>query len=403
MKPASTSPRTILHVDMDAFFASVEVLDDPRLKGKPVIVGGTPEGRGVVCAASYEARVYGVHSAMSAARAVKLCPDGVFLRPRGGRYAEVSGWIFDVFHDFTPLVEPLSVDEAFLDVGGCGRLFGGGEDIGRRIKARIRDEIGLVASVGVAPNKFLAKLASDLEKPDGFTVVDPARVQAFLDPLPVSRLWGVGPRSQAVLASLGVETVRELRLCEPTRLEDRLGPAHAAHVSALAVGHDERPVVPDHEAKSIGHEVTFAADIAEREALVDILDGLAEKVARRLRRAGFTSRTVQLKARYPDFSTRTRSLSLPEPTDSTAVLRDAGRDLLDHHLGRRGRPLRLIGITAQNLAPADARPAELFPDVAREREQTLDALTDEAVDRFGKGALTRGLRRRDPGSREGHE
>jgi len=390
------SERTILHVDMDAFFASVEVLDDPRLRGQPVIVGGTPEGRGVVSAASYEARAYGVHSAMSAARAIKLCPDGIFLRPRGSRYAEISGHIFDIFHDFSPLVEPLSVDEAFLDVSGSRRLFGSAEAIGRRIKARILREVGLVASVGVAPNKFLAKLASDLEKPDGFVVVHPDRVQELLDPLPISRLWGVGPRAQEALHALGIRLVRDIRLAEPARLEHGLGESLARHVAALSEGRDDRPVVPDHEAKSIGHEVTFAADIASREALVDVLDGLADKVGRRLRRAGFVARTVQLKARYPDFSTRTRSLTLPAPTDSTRVLRDAGRDLLDNHLGRRGRPLRLIGITAQNLEHVDDRPPELFPDREEEQDRTLDALTDEAVDRFGKGALRRGLpRRRD--------
>jgi len=397
------SERSILHVDMDAFFASVEVLDDPRLRGKPVIVGGTPEGRGVVSAASYEARVFGVHSAMSAARAVKLCPAGVFIRPRGGRYAEISGYILDVFHDFTPLVEPLSMDEAFLDVGGSLRLFGSAEAIGHRIRQRILDEIGLVASVGLAPNKFLAKLASDLEKPNGFVVVDPRHVQAWLDPLPIKRLWGVGPRSQEILAGLDIRTIRDVRLCAPTRLEDRLGPALARHVSALAIGSDDRPVIPDHEAKSIGHEVTFAADIADRDALMDILDGLADKVARRLRRADFVARTVQIKARYPDFSTRTRSLTLPTPTASTRALRDAGRDLFDTHLERRGRPLRLIGITAQNLTHADAQPAELFPDEGLVQDRTLDALTDQAVDRYGKGALTRGLRRHDQGSREGHE
>jgi len=388
--------RSILHVDMDAFFASVEVLDDPRLRGRPVIVGGTPESRGVVSAASYEARAYGVHSAMSAARALKLCPDGVFLRPRGARYAEISGHVFDVFHDFTPLVEPLSVDEAFLDVGGCLRLFGEAVTIGRRIKDRIRDEIGLVASVGVAPNKFLAKLASDLEKPDGFVVVEAGRERELLDPLPVSRLWGVGPRSQASLEALGIRTVRDMRLADPDRLEQGLGPAMARHVAALAEGRDDRPVVPDHEAKSIGHELTFAADIAGREALVDILDGLADKVARRLRRAGLLARTVQLKARYPDFSTRTRSLTLTAPSDSLRVLRDAGRELFDDHLDRRGRPLRLIGIAAQNLERADDRPAELFGDPEAERDRTLDVLTDRAADRFGKGALTRGLRRREP-------
>ncbi len=389
------SERSILHVDMDAFFASVEVLDDPRLRGKPVIVGGTPEGRGVVSAASYEARAYGVHSAMSAARAVKLCPEGVFLRPRGARYAEISAHVFDIFHDFTPLVEPLSVDEAFLDVGGSLRLFGDTVEIGRRIKERIRSEIGLVASVGVAPNKFLAKLASDLEKPDGFVVVESGHVQDLLDPLPVSRLWGVGPRSQEILATLDIRLVRDIRLCDTDRLARGLGPALARHIAALAEGRDDRPVVPDHEAKSIGHEVTFATDIAERDALIDILDGLADKVARRLRRAGFVARTVQLKARYPDFSTRTRSLTLPAPADSTRVLRDAGRELFDDHLGRRGRPLRLIGITAQSLEHAAERPPELFPDQAEEHDRTLDALTDEAVDRYGKGALRRGVPRRE--------
>ncbi|MBU0741344.1 DNA polymerase IV [bacterium] len=386
--------RSILHVDMDAFFASVEVLDDPRLRGRPVIVGGTPEGRGVVSAASYEARAYGVHSAMSAARAVRLCPEGVFLRPRGARYAEISGRVFDIFHDFTPLVEPLSMDEAFLDVNGSLRLFGSAEQIGRRIKDRIRREIGLVASVGVAPNKFLAKLASDLEKPDGFVVVELERVQELLDPLPVSRLWGVGPRAQEALRAQGIRLVRDIRLSDAARLERGLGPALARHVAALAEGRDDRPVVPDHAAMSIGHEVTFAADIGDRDALIDILDGLADKVARRLRRAGLAARTVQLKARYPDFSTRTRSLTLPAPTDTMRALRDAGRELFDAHLGRLGRPLRLIGITAQNLEHAGDRPAELFPDQAQERDRTLDALTDEAVDRFGRGALRRGLRRR---------
>ncbi len=396
------SQRTILHVDMDAFFASVEVLDDPSLRGKPVIVGGTPEGRGVVAAASYEARAFGVRSAMSAARAVKLCPDGVFLRGRMSRYAEISSLIFDVFHDITPLVEPLSVDEAFLDVGGCRRLFGDGPAIGRMIKERIRDEVGLVASVGVARNKFLAKLASDLEKPDGFTVV-PDDVQAFLDPLPVGRIWGVGPRSQQVLEELGVRAIGELRRVDPVRLETRIGPVHAAHISALARGEDDRPVVTDHEAKSIGHEITFAEDVGDRDALVDVLDQMAHKVARRLRRAEARARTVQLKARYPDFTTHTRAQTLPEPTDSTRTLRDTARALLDGSLERRGRPLRLIGMSAQNLVRGGVAQGELFADPDAERDRTLDGLMDEAADKWGRAALTRGLQRMDPGSREGRD
>ncbi|HPF35396.1 MAG TPA: DNA polymerase IV [Candidatus Krumholzibacteria bacterium] len=393
--------RAILHVDMDAFFASVEVLDDPSLRGKPVIVGGTPEGRGVVAAASYEAREYGVRSAMSAARAVRLCPQGVFLRGRMARYAEISGFIFDIFHDVTPLVEPLSVDEAFLDVTGCRRLLGDAETIGRLVKRRILDEVGLVASVGVAPNKFLAKLASDLDKPDGFTVV-PDDVQRFLDPLDVGRLWGVGPRSLETLHGLGVRTIGDLRRCPPVRLETRLGAARAAHVQALARGEDSRPVVTDHEAKSIGHEITFAADIGDRGHLTDVLDQMADKVGRRLRRAGARARTVQLKARDPDFTTHTRARTLPEPSDATRVLRDTARELLAEELARRARPLRLLGVSAQNLVRGAAQP-ELFADPASTRDRTLDGLLDSAVDRFGKGALTRGLPRFDPGSREGRE
>jgi len=393
--------RAILHVDMDAFFASVEVLDDPGLRGRPVIVGGTPEGRGVVAAASYEAREYGVRSAMSAARAVRLCPHGVFLRGRMARYAEVSGFIFDVFHAVTPLVEPLSVDEAFLDVTGCRRLLGEAAEIGRLVKRRIRDEVGLVASVGVAPNKFLAKLASDLDKPDGFTVV-PDDVQAFLDPLDVGRLWGVGPRSLEILHGLGVRTVGDLRRVPPARLEARLGAARAAHVLALARGEDDRPVVTDREAKSIGHEITFAEDVGDRAHLVDVLDQMADKVGRRLRRAGARARTVQLKVRDPDFTTRTRARTLPDPTDATRLLRDAARLLLDEELARAVRPLRLLGVSAQNLVRGPEQP-ELFGDPGRERDRALDGLLDTAADRWGKGALTRGLPRFDPGSREGRE
>lgn len=397
----ATARRAILHVDMDAFFASVEVLDDPGLRGKPVIVGGTPQGRGVVAAASYEAREYGVSSAMSAARAVRLCPQGVFLRGRSARYAEVSGFIFDVFHAVTPLVEPLSVDEAFLDVTGCRRLLGEAAEIGRLVKRRILDEVGLVASVGVAPNKFLAKLASDLDKPDGFTVV-PDDVQAFLDPLDVGRLWGVGPRSLEVLHGLGVRTIGDLLRVPPARLETRLGPARAAHVLALARGEDDRPVVPDHEAKSIGHEITFAEDVGDRGHLVDVLDQMADKVGRRLRRAGARARTVQLKARDPDFTTHTRARTLPGPTDASRLLRDAARRLLDEELARAARPLRLLGMSAQNLVRGPEQP-ELFGDPDRERDRALDGLLDTAADRWGKGALTRGLPRFDPGSREGRE
>ena len=384
-----TPERSILHVDMDAFYASVEVLDDPALAGRPVIVGGTPEGRGVVAAASYEARRYGVRSAMSAARARRLCPDGVFLRGRMDRYAEVSRQVFACFAAITPLVEPLSIDEAFLDVTGCRRLFGPAEGIGRDLKERIRAEVGLTASVGVAHNKFLAKLASDLEKPDGFVVVPAGAVQAFLDPLPVGRLWGVGPVAERNLAALGIRTVAELRAFPRAALLARFGD-HGRHLLELAVGRDDRPVVPVHEARSVGNETTFGEDIADGERLQAVVDELADKVARRLRAAGLVARTVTLKARYPDFATPTRSVTLPEATDASVTIRDAARTLLHRRLGRAGRPLRLVGVTASHLSPRGAGQASLFADPADRRQRELDDVVDRVHDRWG-AVLRRGV------------
>jgi DNA polymerase-4 len=374
--------RAILHIDMDAFYASVEVLDDPSLAGKPVMVGGTPEGRGVVAAASYEARKYGVHSAMSAARAVKLCPDGIFLRGRMDRYAEISRQVFAIFDDYTPLVEPLSIDEAFLDVTGCRRLFGSAAQLGRTIKHRIHQDVGLVASVGVAANKFLAKLASDLEKPDGFVVIAPAEAEDLLAALPIGKLWGVGKVAEKQMHRFGIRKVRDLLAIPPELLTQEFGD-HAAHLLELAVGHDERPVVPVHEAKSIGNETTFRDDIADAAHLQAILDHLAAKVARRLRTHGFRARTVTLKARYPDFTTHTRSTTLPEASDSNVVLRDTARGLLTDKLGRRGRPLRLIGVTASNLVGWTEGQGQLFQDPAKEREQKLDRIMDQVHSKFG--------------------
>jgi DNA polymerase-4 len=387
-----TDQRAILHIDMDAFYASVEVLDDPSLTGKPVIVGGTPEGRGVVSAASYEARAFGVHSAMSAARAVKLCPDGVFLRGRMERYMEVSRQIGAIFRQYTPLVEPLSIDEAFLDVTGCRRLFGPAEQIGRQIKDRIADEVGLTASVGVAHNKFLAKLASDLEKPDGFVVITPDAARDLLAELPIGRLWGVGKVSEAQLHKFGIRKVKDLLAVPPELLVKQFGD-HMNHLLELAVGHDQRAVVPEHEAKSIGNETTFAEDIGDQDQLQAILDQLVDKVARRVRAQGLTARTITLKARYSDFSTFTRSESLPEATDSTLVMRETARRLLAARLGRRGRPLRLIGITASNLMSGDQGQPELFADPAKVRDRELDQLMDRINERFGP-KLGRGLPKR---------
>ncbi len=382
--------RAILHVDMDAFYASVEVLDDPSLKGKPVIVGGTPEGRGVVSAASYEARAFGVHSAMSAARAIKLCPDGVFLRGRMDRYVEISRQIGAIFRDFTPLVEPLSIDEAFLDVTGCRRLFGSAENIGRLIQQRILDEIQLMASVGVAGNKFLAKLASDLEKPAGFVVIPEAKAREILAELPIGRLWGVGKVSQKEMARYGIRTVRDF-LAIPEDLAVHQFGDHARHLRQLAVGHDTRPVIPSHEAKSIGNEVTFGEDIASAEHLQGVLDHLSDKIARRVRAQGFVAKTITLKARYSDFSTYTRSESLAEPTDSSVEIRNLARHLLMDKLGRRGRALRLIGVTASNLSSAGQTQGELFADPGKTKNRKLDQLMDEVHDKYGD-MISRGLK-----------
>lgn len=382
--------RAILHVDMDAFYASVEILDDPTLRGRPVIVGGTPEGRGVVSAASYEARRFGVHSAMSAARARRLCPDGVFLRGRMERYAEVSRGIFAIFRDITPLVEKLSIDEAFLDVTGCRRLFGPPERIGREVKRRIGREIGLVASVGVAPNKFLAKLASDLEKPDGFTIILPGEAADRLAPLPVGRLWGVGKVLESRMHEAGIHHIGDLAARPEEELVSLFGD-WARHLLALAVGHDERPVVPESSAHSVGNEMTFAADLDDPDELLQVLYGLTEKVSHRLRADGLVARTLTLKYRYPDFTTRTRAVSWDEPTASGVRLRGfAGRLFLDH-VAPGGRPLRLIGVTASSLSAAAQVQPDLFPDPGREREGRIDDVLDRVRGRYGS-KLRRGLK-----------
>jgi len=380
--------RALLHVDMDAFYASVELLDDPSLAGKPVVVGGSPTGRGVIAAASYEARRYGIRSAMPAARAVRLCPDAVFVRPRMARYGELSAQVMAILREYTPLVEQLSIDEAFLDVTGCQRLFGPAPAIGRTIKQRIADEVGLTASVGVAPNKFLAKLASDLEKPDGFVVITAAGARERLAALPVGRLWGVGRVTAAALAGRGVETVADLLAVPPAQLHAWFGDL-AGHLRRLAIGEDDRPVVPVHEAKSVGNETTFAEDIADAAELQAVVDHLAEKVAWRLRRHGLRGRTVTLKARYPDFTTHTRSLTLAHPTQATVEVREAARELLARRLERRGRPLRLVGVTVSHLEPAGAGQGELFADPRDARERELDRVMDRVNDRFGK-VLRRG-------------
>lgn len=381
--------RAILHIDMDAFFASVEALDNPDLKGKPVIVGGTPEGRGVVAAASYEARRFGVHSAMSASQARRLCPGGVFLKPRHRRYGEISRRIVEIFHEYTPLVETLSLDEAFLDVTASRALFGSAVEIGGKIKKRIADEIGLTASVGIAPNKFLAKIASDLEKPNGFVAIEPGTEIERLAPLNVNRLWGVGPVMERELGRLGIKLVGDILKTDPAHLERRIGREAARSLIELARGIDERPVVPDSAPKSISEETTFERDIGDAGRLLQVLDDLADQVARRMRRQGCRARTVHLKARYPDFTTLTRSLTLPSPTASTVAIRKAAREMLEKRLDRNGRALRLVGVGVSGLVADTEGQLELFRE-NDDRAESIDRLLDKINEKYGDDSIKRG-------------
>ncbi|MCG3180097.1 MAG: DNA polymerase IV [Phycisphaerae bacterium] len=385
--------RHILHVDMDEFFAAVEKLDNPELRGRPLLVGGDPKGRGVVSTASYEARVFGCHSAMPMATAIRLCPQAIVLPVRGARYGQVSEQIFAIFDRFTPLVEPLSIDEAFLDLTGTERLLGPPERTAARIKQAVRDEVGLTASVGLAPNKFLAKLASDLQKPDGLTIVEPGRVAELLDPLPIRKLWGVGAATAAQLDGIGVKTIgqlREIDRLELTRMFGRSG----EHYWRLARGLDDRDVTPDHAAKSIGQETTFPRDLPDPEQVAGVLLGQVEQVARRCRRHGLAARTVTLKIRYGDFKTITRSRTLGEPTDRTNLLWAAAKSLFDEWAKQGFRPVRLIGATASGLQARGTGQGSLFPDPDQARQGELDRAVDRIVDRFGKGVIGRGGRLR---------
>jgi len=374
---------------MDAFYASVEERERPELVGKPVIVGGSPEKRGVVSAANYVARRYGIHSAMPAVTARRLCPHGVFLWPRIDYYAEISGQILEIFGRFTPLVEPLSLDEAFLDVTGSEHLFGPAVEIARQIKQAVRQELRLVVSVGVAPNKFLAKIASDLKKPDALVVVEPGQVHEFLDPLPVERLWGVGRQGSKVLQHLGIRTIGQLCQWPLDVLQKRLG-SSGEYLWQLAHGIDDRPVVPEREAKSISHETTFEQDIDDMEALRAWLLELTEQVGWRLRRQKLRGRTVQLKVRFADFSTITRSQTFREATDITQELWQAADEMLTRRLPTGHLPVRLLGMGIGGIDDRGLAQGLLFDQKERQKQARLDAVTDQAKERFGARAIRRG-------------
>lgn len=386
--------RRIIHVDMDAFYASIEQFDHPELKGKPVIVGGDPTGRGVVSAASYEAREYGVQSAMPAAQAERLCPQAVFLPPRFERYTEVSQMIREIMLSYTPLVEPISLDEAFLDVTGAECLFGPAEEIGREIKLRIKEETGLTCSVGVAPNKFLAKLASDLGKPDGFMVIKGEDAEEFLKGLPISRLWGVGRVTERKLNEMGISIIGELQTASLEELVKRFGKA-GKRLHHLARGIDESPVVPEQEAKSLSRETTFAEDITDRNVLKQVLLELSEEVGRKLREENKEGRTVQIKVRFADFTTITRSISLDYPTNLTETIWKQAESLFDQRVELRGRGVRLLGVGLSNLTPPEKKgqlplfkEEELRPQ--DERLRKLDEVVDRLRNKFGKDVIKRG-------------
>lgn len=375
--------RAILHADLDAFYASVEVLDDPSLRGKPVIVGGEPGARGVVSAASYEARRFGVHSAMPLRTAARLCPTGVFLPGHPERYRDLSRQVIRIFASYTPLVEPISLDEAFLDVTASQEAFGDGETIGRAIKRRVLDEVGLVVSVGVATNKLCAKVASDLRKPDALVVVPPGEEAAFLAPLPVSRLWGVGPQSRQALADYGVTTIGQLAALPDATLRRRFG-THGHDLALRARGIDPSPVVPSQAPKSIGHELTFDRDVTDPARLEATLLDLAESVASRLRAHHMAAGAVQLKLRYEGFETLTRQMGVPRQARESEPIYAAGVALLRRTLVR-DRAVRLIGLTAINLT--DVQQLTLFD--APDKTDRITASIDAVREKFGEKAITR--------------
>jgi nucleotidyltransferase/DNA polymerase involved in DNA repair len=372
--------RIILHVDMDAFYASVEQRDDPNLKGRPVIVGADPKegrGRGVVAACSYEARKFGVRSALPISQAWKLCPQGAFVPVRMDRYVEVSKQVMEVLHRFTNLVEPLSIDEAFLDVSGSTALFGAPEQIARAIKKQISEATGLCASVGVAPNKFVAKIASDLKKPDGLVIVKQDEVEEFLQHLPISKLWGVGPKTEERLHQMGIRTIGALR-ANP----------QGDHLHELAYGRDNRPVVPDWEARSISNETTFEEDTKDREILLRTIRRLSESVGRRLRVEDLRARRVTLKFRYEGFETHTRQMTLERPTQSDdEIVRSAVSLFEQFPLDRK---VRLLGVGSSDLTRSAEVPSQLGLFAEPANNGVLDRTVDAIRTKFGNDSVRRG-------------
>ncbi|WP_439592563.1 DNA polymerase IV [Microbacterium sp.] len=381
---ADDSGTGILHVDMDAFYASVAVLDDPSLRGRPIIIGGL-QGRGVVSSASYEARRFGVRSAMPMAQAMRLCPTAVVVQPEFHRFLEESAKVMAIFRDFTPLVEPLSIDEAFLDVRGARRLWGSPGVIARTLRARVLDTTGLVCSVGVAATKHVAKMASTLSKPDGLLIVPEHDTARFLAARPVGALWGVGPKAAESLQGRGIHTVADIVETPRSVLDRALGPAMGDRIWHLARGLDAREVQTEHVEKSVGHEETFHTDIDDTAILRSEFRRLADQVGARLRKHEWEAHTISIKVRYADFTTISRSQTLSEPTAVSQRIGDAAHELFA--LVDRRQAVRLIGVRAEKLQAAGGAALALWDDDAEWRR--VEGALDGATARFGKGVITR--------------
>lgn len=379
----------IFHVDMDAFFASIEQLDNPDLHGQCVVVGGSH--RGVVAAASYEARAYGIHSAMPIFQARRRCPHLRIMPPRRNRYAALSSRIMAILQTFSPLVEPISIDEAFLDMTGCGRLHGTPLEAATAIKQRIREHTRLTCSVGVAPNKFLAKIASDLNKPDGLTLIPPEQVPGFIETLPIAKVPGVGSRARQRLAELGIDRLGQVRRFSAAHLERRLG-IFGRRLTALAHGHDDSPVTPEHEAKSVSSEITLPRDTKDRALLAGYLLAQSTAVARQLRQHRMRARTITLKIKTVDFQRHTRSRTLPRPIRSSDAIYQAATTLLSSFA--LAQPVRLVGVAAGGLQP-DSVPLQqsLFSEqqgIRHQRWEAVDRALDVIAGKYGREKIVRG-------------
>lgn len=376
-----------MHVDLDAFFVSVEQVDHPELRGKPVVVGGKPDRRGVVAAASYEARAFGVHSAMPLKTAARLCPQCIFVEGNFSRYAEASRKFMAILADFTPFIEPMGLDEAYMDVTGFESLHGSIREMGMAIKKRVRDELGINVSVGIANSKVVAKIASDASKPNGLIEVPPGDEAAFMAPMPIRQMPGIGEKTEPVLKRMGIDTIGKLAHAPVEGLKKLLG-NHAEHLHRLALGLDDSPVLPPADARSISRETTFAADLRDRAVLEATLRYLAERVGRKLRQSGKLAKCVSIKLRTSDFTTITRNHTLPQASDADEVIFEAGLRLLQQALVKERRAVRLIGIGVTNFTESGQQLSLL--DNSTQRLAKLDKAVDRIREKYGFGAIQTG-------------